>query len=425
MTKNKHKIFSGALQFTVFIGVLIALLLISLMLIQNTHTYFIQQSKATIENIQLTNSGVNFLLNSKNTISDTLEIEDLNDQNQKVEVNLSRWGVYEKAIVKATHRKKIIYKAALIGSQIESITRPSLYLQNNYKPLVIVGRTKIKGLSFLPNKQITPGFIAGISYLGNELIEGVIKNSNKNLPEIDKKYQIELEQLLNQNKFIESDYITQNNNIKFSNSFLKPVKVIYSEEFITLANSQLTGNIIVKSEKRIVISKDTKLKDVILIAPVIEIEDDVIGNFQAIASKKINVGKNCILNYPTALVLCQEKNILQNLSSSEEYQIIISSQSEIRGTILYLKSIKENDFKSQILLDENAIVKGEIYCQGNFELKGKVIGSVFTEQFIVDFGGSIFINHIFNGQIIDDNFPEVFCGILFNDTKKGIAKWMY
>ncbi|WP_298140156.1 hypothetical protein [Flavobacterium sp.] len=422
----KNKVFSGALQFTIFIGVIIALLLTGLVMLQNTHTYFIEQSKATIENIQLANSGINYLLNQKKVAQDTLTISELTNENQKVEVHLSTWGIFEKGIVKTTHRKKIFYKSALLGTKIPKEKRPSLYLQDNYKPLVVVGKTLLKGLFFIPSQGISPGYIAGESFYGEQLVEGTIKNSTRKLPELLAFYK-ELEELFNKNtEFSEENYLRWDNTSKIINSFLKPTKIMYQKDMIELDGTSITGNIIIKSDELVKIKKTAVLKDVIIIAPIVEIEDDVLGTFQVMANKRITVGKSCKLNYPSALVLIQEKESLVNFNSNAlDYQIRIEKNSQIIGTVCYFKSIKENDFKTQVTLSEESIVKGEIYCQGNLELKGKVVGSVFTEQFILSAAGSIFINHLYNGQIVNDNFPESFSGLLFKDNLKSVAKWMY
>lgn len=419
-----NKVFSGALQFTIFIGVIIALLLAGLVMLQNTHNFFIQQSKATIENIQLANSGITFLKQQEELVSDTTTIEKLSDTNQKVEVQTSQWGIYEKAIVKTTHREKIFYKSALLGTQIENSQRPTLYLQDNFKPLVIVGNTILKGIIFLPSQGVKPGYIAGESYYGKEIVQGTTRNSNTKLPELKKKYKETLEGLIKFQELNSDSFLGGNEVIKYRNSFLKPTKVWYNKNEIVLENNNLLGNIIIKSEQKIVIKKSAILKDVIIIAPSIDIEDDVSGCFQVIANKQIKVGKNCNLSYPSALVVIQEKNEIVD-SQKLEVPIFIDKKAEIRGSILYFKNVNENDFKTQITLNEETIVKGELYCEGNLELKGKVVGSVYTEQFIVNRAGTTFINHIYNGQIVNDNFPETFCGLVFKDNKKGIAKWMY
>jgi hypothetical protein len=287
-----------------------------------------------------------------------------------------------------------------------------------------VGNAILKGIIFLPSQGVKPGYIAGESYYGKELVQGTTRNSNTKLPELKKNYKEILEGFLQFQEFNSNRFLGGNEVLKYKNSFLKPTKVWYSKNEIVLDNNNLLGNIIIKSEQKIVIKKTAILKDIMIIAPIIVIEDDVYGCFQALANKQIKVGKNCKLSYPSALVFIQEKNEILDTQKLEA-PIYIDKKTEIRGSIVYFKSTKENDFKVQIMLNEETLVKGEVYCEGNVELNGKVVGSVYTEQFIVNKAGTTFINHIYNGQIVDDNFPEMFCGLVFKDNQKGVAKWMH
>lgn len=420
----KYKSYSGSLQLTIFICLVIALLLSAFLLLNHTHRFFLQQSKSGIENILLCNSGVDFILTNDNLTSDTIAIQPLTDNNQKVEVSLSYWGIYQKGFIKATHREKTSYKVALIGSQIPSSNRSNLYLRDTGKPLKLVGKTVLNGNLYLPNQGVSPGYIAGQGFFGDNLIQGKAFKSNASLPILKNQY----------TKLIQNSHLTNNQIIlqslpeNLSNSFLKPNVKIYSENTIELKNNYLTGNICIQSNEKITVSSKTKLNDILLIAPIIEIEDNVKGNFQIIAEKEILIGKNCHLNYPSSVVLLPKEKITLETNGSTKPIVFIDSGSIVKGSLFYFTpKIKEyeNTFKTDMVLNENTKLIGEIYCEGNLELKGTVIGSVYTDQFITNAFGTIFINHIFNGEITAINFPEVFCGALFDESPKNIVKWLY
>lgn len=423
----KYKLKSGALQFAVFIAVLIALILGGLVLYVYTFVYLKEQSKATIENVQLSDSGINYLLNQSETSEDTIAIPFFEKENQTVKVNLSQWGIFEKACVKTQHRKKIFIKTALLGAEIDSEKSPTLYLQETFTPLSLVGNAKIKGMVFLPSQGVKSGYIAGESYYGTQLIYGTTKKSGIQLPKIDKGC---LEGLALYDKGYKPINRPLNINLslnpKVVNSFKEKTKRLYSTNPIELEDTEIAGNIIIKSEVRIRIRKTALLKDIILIAPVIDIEDQVTGNFQVIATKSIKVGKECKLSYPSALILIQDNKI--NLSTpinAFDNQIFIDSGAIIKGSVCYFQTNQISDFKSQIVLEKQAKIKGQVYCQGNFELKGTVSGSVFTRQFMANLSGSVFVNHIFDGTIENENIPNLFGGILFEKEKKTILKWLY
>src|SRR5690606_6739370 len=118
-----------------------------------------------------------------------------------------------------------------------------------------------------------PGNIAGHSYYGTDLIYGLKRTSNL-LPKLVSEFYNTLTSpnLESNNEFID---ISRDRNV--SNSFLKPVKTIFSNNDIYLSQIKLTGHIQVISKTRIIVEASSQLKDVVLIAPEIEIKNQVNG----------------------------------------------------------------------------------------------------------------------------------------------------
>lgn len=424
----KLKLKSGALQFTVFIAVLIALLLSALLLYAYTFIYMKEQSKGAIENIQLSNIGIDYLLEQSELTTDTISISLIKKENQTIKVNLSQWGLFEKATSISQFRKKKFTKVAIIGSTINAKESPTLFLQETQTPLAVVGNTMIKGNIYLPKQGVRSGYIAGNSYYGTQFIYGDIKNSTTQLPPLKKSTTDALSFYINQYKPNNAnDYINLSNTQNNINSFKKYTKNIYQKGPIFLDAIKLTGNIIIKSDTLIKVTKLALLKDIILIAPIIEIDNGTVGSFQAIASNRITVGKGCDLGYPSALVLYQDTKPKSNEISTNTFEnkIHIGSESIIKGSVFYYKTNEETNFLTQIVLEENALIKGQLYCNGNFELKGKVYGSVYTKQFIANQSGSIFVNHVYNGIIKNENIPNMIGGVLFDQEPKIVMKWLY
>lgn len=422
------KLKSGALQFTVFVAVLIALLLSGLMLYAYTFMYMKEQSKGAIDNIQLSNTGINYILHQQETNTDTLIVDLIKKENQIIKVYVSQWGIFEKVFALTQFRKKKFIKTAVIGSLVNSEKSATLFLQETQNPLAVVGNTTIKGIAYLPSQGVKTGYIAGNSYYGSQLIYGDIKKSEASLPKLSNSTIDGIKFYLTEyTPKSQEDYINIETNQKIVNSFKIQTKGGYLKESIILDNRELTGNIIIKSDTLISVKRTAILKDIILIAPIIEIEDGVAGNFQAIASIRITVGKECNLMYPSALVLFQDNKSNPNLVSGNirDNQIFINSGTSVKGSVCYIQTKKESDFQTQIVLEEKARIKGQVYCSGNFELKGIVSGSVYTKQFMANQSGSIFVNHIYNGTIENENIPTVFGGIMFENKPKTVMKWLY
>ncbi len=386
------------------------------------------QSNGAIENIRFSNTGIDYLLHQGEVNTDTIAVEIIKKENQIIKVHLSHWGIFEKAYTLSQFRKKKFVKTALIGSSINSQESPTLFLQETQTPLTLVGSTQIKGLAYLPSQGVKSGYIAGNSYYGNQLIYGSINTSTPILPKLNKICIDALESYCNGYKpQNQEDYINVETSRRIVNSFQKKTKIGYSKESIVLENCNIIGNIIIKSDVSINIKNTANLKDIILIAPIIEIEDGTTGNFQAIATQRIAVGKTCKLDYPSALVLFQDNKNNPKLAINPplDNQIFIDSTTTIKGSVCYFRTKEYPDFKTQIVLETKSRIKGQVYCTGNFELKGSVSGSVYTKQFIANQAGSIFINHIYNGTIENENIPIVFGGIVLEQTPKTIMKWLY
>lgn len=422
------KLKSGALQFTVFMAVLIALLLSGLILYAYTFIYMKEQSKGAIENIQLSDTGIAYLLQQEAISTDTLTLDFEKKENQTLKTHLSQWGIFEKAHSKSLFRKKTFIKTALMGSLLDSEESPTLFLQETQNPLTLVGNTAIRGIAYLPSQGVRTGYIEGNSYYGLKLIYGSTQKSTAVLPSVKKNVMDVISFYLKEYKPIsQEDYINLETNKKIVISFKEKTKGGYSKDPIVLENREITGNIIIKSDTLIRVKKSALLKDLILIAPIIEIEDGTTGNFQAIASKKITVGKECTLNYPSALVLYQDnKNNSYNQSIIQfDNQIFIDASTVIKGSVCYFQTKEPTDFQTQIVLEKEARIKGQVHCNGNFELKGSVSGTVSTRQFVANQSGSIFVNHIYNGVIENENIPTIYGGIMMEATPKTVLKWLY
>ena len=421
---------AGALQFTMYIVIVIAILLAAFIILVHTQKTFKLQTNLTLETIENTNKGMNYALQNDNiSLKDTIQVKLQEHAHGVVEIQKDLWGIYEKITAVSRIKNKQFKKIALVGGN-QPENRVALYLEDNNRPLVLVGHTKIQGSVYLPQHGLRTGNISGHAYYGNQLIYGNTKTSKAALPKLSNGVKKSTEYLktkiktVSQNQFLDLDISNT-----FQNSFNEPLKVVYGLEDILLFGKTLIGNIVVQSETKIIVDATTKLKDVILMAPEIEIKNQVKGTFQAFASKKIVIGTGCQLYYPSALVLEEVRPIKMDLTHSKEVKlketpfIHLKKNATIKGSIIYQGFSK--NYKPQVLIEKNATIIGEIYCNKNTELLGSVYGSVYTAGFVANQSGSIYQNHIYNGIIEIDRLAKEYVGVSFENTKKGIAKWLY
>ena len=413
------KLKAGSLQLITFIIVVIALLLSAFIVLIHVHQQFRLKTNHTIETVAIVNRGISKVLYNKVTLNDTVLINLKDEDYKSLNVHRSFWGSFEMIHSKAKIKHTILKKTALVGSK----NTTALCLKDNHKPLVLVGNTKIKGKAFLPQRGVKSGNISGQSYYGNRFVYGNIYVT-KRFPTLSRELLRHLENIkVNQYLPDKANYINFDKSKRYSNSFESAVQIIYSTSDIFLSDVSITGHIIVQSDTKIVVSASATLTDIILIAPTIDIKSNVTGAFQAIATEKISVNERVNLSYPSALVL---QNDYKRDESSDSKAIFLEDKSKVSGHIIAIGTTQTNNYDAQLKISANAVVEGSVYCEQNLELRGTVYGSVYTNNFIIKEGGSIYQNHLYNAIIDGDEIVSEFVGLEIDKAdKKEIMKWLY
>ncbi len=422
MLKAIPKIKGGALQFVLFIAVVIALLLMSFVLMGHTHHFFSKKTDLLVSLVKSNDIGLQKALGLPLTVGDTVPMVLHEDSGIDHKVTRDFWGVYEKYCIVSKAATNTFSSVALVGNGI-SENIPALYLQDNDRPMILVGKAKITGTAFLPKQGVKAGNIAGHSYQGNSLVYGQQQRSGSQLPRLSESfnsYLIGLEQL----NRIGANTLDFKSSMQLQNSFKAPTQYVVGG-VVDLRNCIFTGNIIIRAEQRILVRSQSQLRDVILIAPEIEIDDRVVGTFQAFATKRIKVGKGCTLLYPSALVVNGTKPTKKDLEERLP-NIMIEAGTHISGTVMYQGNFEDQKFMPQIKMAEKSTLFGQLYCTQNLELKGAVTGSVFTNAFVALENGSIYQNHLYQGTINSSFLPMQYAGLLWKrQPTKTIAKCLY
>ena len=411
------KINGGALQFVLFIGTVVALLLMGFMLISFTHRHFSKNTEITIDLVKAADRSMKLAMSQADL---SQPFVDLSMSPIISTTSKGQWGIFELYSTVVGHQEQKFTKTALVGSGLGP-TWPALYLQDRQRPLIVAGNALIKGDAYLPQQGIRLGHVAGSSYSHDQLLYGQQKQSAVQLPPLKHEVTKAIQSLIEFRPGMNAKRLQLGQGTKLTNSFTKATQVVQGE-FIILEEIQLTGNIIVQAWEKIVVAPTAMLTDVILLAPEIEIRDGFQGSFQAIASRKISVGSGVQLSYPSALVVADRSGAGQ----WQSYGIQINTGSDIRGILAFISEKTDAAYQPQIYIDENAIITGEVYNSHNLELKGQVMGSVITSSFISLENGSIYQNHLFNGQIDAEQLSHNFGGLLLEDrNSKSVAKWLY
>ncbi len=421
--KPPAKIKAGALQFVLFIGAIIAILLFSFVLISYTHSLFGKKTDLTVDIIQKAEYGLQYAYQRNMRVGELFQIPSNGDTGIAITVKKEYWGIFEKYTSLAEQGKLSFSKLALCGNRYAE-GPPALYLRDKQRPLIIAGNSKITGDAYLPQQGIRMGNISGNSYHHSRLVHGRKRHSKTTMPKLAEETIGEINRLLNANQG-EGSTVPLRSRMELKNSFTSPTMHI-NDYTIELEGVSLSGNIRIMASHKIVVHPTAILRDVVLIAPEISIKDGVRGYFQAIASKKIHVGKHCELAYPSALVVKEKRNNTTVQNRNQDANLFVDDHTVVNGMVLYLDESEERTYAPQIKISGNALVRGQLYCTENLELPGTIIGSVTTDAFIALANGSIYQNHLYNGHIDSTGLPMAYVGLPMEGAEdKKTMKWLY
>lgn len=414
MVFRKYK--ASALQFSILVSVIVAILLAAFLLFTFTSSSFTVKSHQVLYNIDISSKGIQYLLQDGFDIEDSLVVS---IEGNPVVLSNTYWGGFELACATAGGDENKFKKIALLGSGWEGeIT--GMYLQDNSLPLVLAGNTRIEGAVFSPENIIKPGNISGNYFNGGKLVNGSRYNSKSFLPALDPKWK---DYVLEMQAFSPGpkDLVSEPGSLR--NSFFGELKVIYNTEKIIL-DHQVLGHVIVSSEKEIEISSFSELDQILLIAPKVVVNSNFTGSLHII-SEEVKVGENTKLEYPSSITVIQKPSFGKETSYGEEPKIFIGNKSIVRGNIIYLTTEEEDKSRNHVIIGNDAVVEGNVYSEGYTELKGTVIGSVYTKYFVANESGSIYINHIYNGKILTEEVKVEMAGLPLEGKSKTIAAWLY
>lgn len=416
------KIKAGALQFVLFIGTIIAVLLMAFVLISHTHTLFKRKKNITVALIQATDRGLAYSFGEPMENSEPLEVPE-GDFGIATRVEKRYWGLLEIRTSTAQKGKLKFDKIGFVGHKWKEM--PALYLKDNQRPMVIAGDAKVTGTTYLPHRGIKMGNIQGYGYTKPQLIFGKQLQSRSSLPELDENLKRQLKELttpFHEPKGMEVDF---KKGMVLKNSF-KEETLLVKAPVIDLDQITLSGNIMVMGHK-IIVQATSQLKDILLIASEIEVLDGFRGNFQAISSNRIKVGKNVQLDYPTILAVQTLKgNAEERQGIQKAPNIFLENGTSVSGTVIYMDAGTTNVRTANISIDQNVMVVGEVYCAQALELKGTVNGNVTTNAFIAQENGNAYLNHLFHGRIDATRLPIEFGGLCFeNNHANQTIKWLY
>ncbi len=390
LNRFNRRIKASSLGYAISFMLLIALMTSGFLFIASTNN----RLQASI------NSRVHVLFDNKLGLNYGTEIvpgeykEIIHISGDTTEVKKIKWGVYE-AINVYTYHGNLSTEKNAISSPLSTESFPTVFTPNNKSNLKVCGNTLIEGNIETTDRGVERGYVAGRSYEREELYNGSLKVSEKEMPAIDfHREHYQYDSLIKWTKPIEN-LVDTNLSFREKTSLFSSLKPI-------ILNNQIRGNLIIHSFDSIFVKASSDLKHIILVAPKIRFEKGFKGVVQAFAEESITCEDSVELNYPSACVLIRDK-----VNPEEANFIKLSVGSMVLGGVLLWEEAPQKRNELELIIEE-AIVGGLIYNVGVTEVKGKIIGSIYTNSFLLRLGGGIYKNFLLDVLISSKQLPDQF-----------------
>jgi hypothetical protein len=352
------------------------------------------------------------LINSNNAVFtyyslnlDKLEYDlsitkDIFDDGISTSVTKKKWGFYDLLSSKTIFKGDTIRRIGLIGNFQNKKNSPVLYVTNYDRSLKVGGNTTIKGISKVPNGSIEHAYLNN-QQTSSVTINGQQLNSEDKLPTLDIQYNFDLSQY---KKVPLSDFKSKS----IINSFDLETLVIDVSNISDLRDIIIKGNVILFSSETLTIFPSAELCDIVLIAKKVVIESNFSGNMQIVSNNEVTLNKNSQLKYPSSIYI---KN------DTDSVKVHLKEFSKIAGGIIIDGSTYEGSLKRKLIIDKSSKIYGSIYCYGNTQLQGEVIGEIYTDRFFLKTKTLDHQNIILDGKISRDSLPENFVSLTLSSSE--------
>lgn len=347
------------------------------------------------------------------------------DHDTSSTLEIGYWGAFKIAKASLAFGTDTINKISLIGNVYKGDSLIALYLQDKNNYLTFTGTSKVFGNCYLP----ALGYKNSLSTINNQIIEpienGDIEVSDDELPELAPNYyQQTYNYLLERNLGLPNciNYSDIEANDSLNQSFSQPtLNFINSNTDLRIINN-IRGNIQIISAKPIILSKKSTLKSIIIYAPVITVENGFTGSVQLFATDSIHIESNCNLTYPSfvAIIPHPEKKY------ERSRYLILDSLSSVAGGLLALTPTEGKEIKeTKMIIHKKTNITGLIYCTGEVQLQGKIMGSVYVSSVFIKSEWGNIGNTLENCKIDAVNLQPTF---IFPDiipsSHKRIITWL-
>lgn len=385
------------MAYAIFIFVIIGICCYTIIMVGSTSSYLHNLYFLQRELVYSMEDSQNYFLAELDKKDEILGLDDIFQDGIKSTGDISDWGCFKLLKIATSFKKDTVYRNVLVG-RLRGLNRPALYLSGMEDKLHISGDVVINGDIFVPQSKIETAYLDRKSYTQLK-VSGRVYQSERFLPKIAHAQSSQVE-----SRKIILDTIPEG--VPVSNDFTnETIEVFTSKSEVSGVNLQ--GNIVLKGNDSLVIHSNCSMNDIIIDAPKVIFKKGFKGNLQVFAKTKIILEQDVYLGYPSVLYSDAE----------EKVTIELEEGARLEGGIILKSEQYTGESKRLLTLNNHSLVVGDIYCNGSVDLKGRVEGSIYADNFYLKTAAGNYTNYIKEGSINSNSIPDFFVGpLLFKET---------
>lgn len=327
-----------------------------------------------------------------------------------IQLQVKPWGFYECVSVSTSDKKISTFQ--ILGKAQECIYEAALWVCSQDVMLSLAGKTEINGKVFIPINGVNYVQLGSVPFRGKELEDGNIDLSEKELPLLDS---LRLEMV---DKLCDRD-----NAVLFPSHQERKTYYSFEEEashflLSEITDLQIRGNVVLYADE-IVLTHESKLSDVILVARKVTLDKGFSGSLQIIAQDTVLVKDNVQLQYPSGVYLRGNEGQtyldLGKHSKLDGYAIVLGNTERTYGLSI------EHSYSQ----DSTAVFNGLLYVDGIADIRGEFAGALYLKECYYFPENGIYAGTINDAKISRNN--QIAYPFLFSETsyQRKVIKTVY
>lgn len=387
----------------VLLGVLAVISFRNMELLEKSGFHYREQQRADVE------SG--FLLYSvDSTFLDDMDRDSIvqlypDEEGSGLKVRCVRWGMYEVVSIAAGRGRH--ESVRLMGKRYAERRKAAFYMPDEGRFLSLAGKVKLEGRVYVPARGMNYSQAGADFFSGRKVETGNIFRSGDELPGIEPETR----------EYVERLFEAAGSGVETQGPLTRPFGGVplCLEVDGRVEHVEWSGHLLIRCRERLFISRNSRLENVVVVAPAVEVEEGFRGSVQIFATDSVRLGNDVVLREGSGLYL---------RGGGTERGIYLGERCELNGYVIVEKGAGERStVGADYVQPESCCVMGLVYVDGIAEVHGIVAGSLYVGQSYYFTPEGYYSSVVYHLALLQDSLAVYPLG-MEGPYERRVVKWL-